>query len=237
MGDQQGGLLRELQDFGEKFKVEEDEQYISPYAHLEKATVLQEARVFHDPNVVRDNPRKCCTVIAQLLHLQNTGQYMSSVEGTEVFFGVTKLFMSDDASLRRMVYLFIKDVAETCHHDDIIIVIQSLFKDVNSDADLYRGNAMRVLARIVDAAILGSIERSFKQAIVDSSALDNRSDGGDEFFDRNGPIPRDAIAVSNQTARSIGHHETRQSVQYTEYVTVAIGVGTAGTVHGEIVAR
>lgn len=44
MGDQQGGLLRELQDFGEKFKVEEDEQYISPYAHLEKATVLQEAR-------------------------------------------------------------------------------------------------------------------------------------------------------------------------------------------------
>ena len=96
---------------------------------------------------------------------------MSSVEGTEVFFGVTKLFMSDDASLRRMVYLFIKDVAETCQHDDIIIVIQSLFKDVNSDADLYRGNAMRVLARIVDAAILGSIERSFKQAIVDSSSL------------------------------------------------------------------
>ena len=44
MGDQQGGLLRELQDFGEKFKVEEDEQYVSPYAHLEKATVLQEAR-------------------------------------------------------------------------------------------------------------------------------------------------------------------------------------------------
>jgi len=170
-GNGGGGLLRELQDLGEKFKVEEDEQYISPYAHLEKATVLQEARVFHDPNVVRENPRKCCTVIAQLLHLQNTGQYMSSVEGTEVFFGVTKLFMSDDASLRRMVYLFIKDVAETCQHDDIIIVIQSLFKDVNSDADLYRGNAMRVLARIVHADFLGSIERSFKQAIVDSSPL------------------------------------------------------------------
>ena len=96
---------------------------------------------------------------------------MSSVEGTEVFFGVTKLFMSDDASLRRMVYLFIKDVAETCQHDDIIIVIQSLFKDVNSDADLYRGNAMRVLARIVHADFLGSIERSFKQAIVDASPL------------------------------------------------------------------
>ena len=49
-------------------------------------------RVFHDPTVVRENPRKCCTVIAQLLHLQNTGQYMTATEGTEVFFGVTKLF-------------------------------------------------------------------------------------------------------------------------------------------------
>jgi len=163
-------MIREVQDLAEKFK-EEDEQYISPYAHLEKAQVLQEARVFHDPTVVRENPRKCCTVIAQLLHLQNTGQYMTPTEGTEVFFGVTKLFMSDDASLRRMVYLFIKDVAETCEHDDIIIVIQCLTKDMNSDADLYRGNALRVLARIVDASILGSIERYVKQALVDSAPL------------------------------------------------------------------
>jgi hypothetical protein len=37
-------MMREVQELAEKFKVEEDEQYISPYAHLEKATVLQEAR-------------------------------------------------------------------------------------------------------------------------------------------------------------------------------------------------
>ena len=36
-------MLREVQDLAEKFK-EDDEQYISPYAHLEKAAVLQEAR-------------------------------------------------------------------------------------------------------------------------------------------------------------------------------------------------
>ena len=42
---QEGGfsVLREVQDLAEKFK-EEDEQYVSPYAHLEKAAVLQEAR-------------------------------------------------------------------------------------------------------------------------------------------------------------------------------------------------
>jgi coatomer protein complex subunit gamma len=126
-------------------------------------------RIFHDPTAVRENPRKCCTVIAQLLHLQNTGQFMSSVEATEVFFGVTKLFMSDDASLRRMVYLFIKDVAETCDPDDVIIVTSCLTKDMTCDVDLYRGNALRVLVRIVDVAMLGAIERYVKQAIVDSS--------------------------------------------------------------------
>lgn len=174
MGDQpdnmgMSSMLREVQELADKFKVEEDEQYISPYAHLEKATVLQEARIFHDPNAVRENPRKCCTVIAQLLHLQNTGQYMSSVEATDVFFGVTKLFMSDDASLRRMVYLFIKDVAETCNPDDVIIVTSCLTKDMTCDVDLYRANALRVLVRIVDVAMLGAIERYVKQAIVDSS--------------------------------------------------------------------
>jgi coatomer protein complex subunit gamma len=38
------------------------------------------------------------------------GDAMSSSEVTEVFFGVTKLFQSTDASLRRMVYFFIKEV-------------------------------------------------------------------------------------------------------------------------------
>jgi coatomer subunit gamma len=162
-------MLKEVQDLADKFKVEEDVEYTSPYASLEKAAVLQDARIFHDPHEVRENPRKCCTVIAQLLHLQNMGQTLQAAEATEVFFGVTKLFMSDDASLRRMVYLFIKEVAETCDPDDIIIVTSCLTKDMTCDVDLYRGNALRVLVRIVDAAMLGAIERYVKQAIVDSS--------------------------------------------------------------------
>jgi coatomer protein complex subunit gamma len=162
-------MLREVQELADKFKVEEDEHYVSPYAHLDKSQVLQDSRIFHDPTAVRENPRKCCTVIAQLLHLQNTGQFLTGPEATEVFFGVTKLFMSDDASLRRMVYLFIKEVAETCDPDDVIIVTSCLTKDMTCDVDLYRANALRVLTRIVDAAMLGAIERYVKQAIVDSS--------------------------------------------------------------------
>ena len=100
----------------------------------------------------------------------NPNNLLTSTEATEVFFGVTKLFMSEDASLRRMVYLFIKEVAETCNPDDVIIVTSSLTKDMTCDVDLYRANALRVLSRIIDTGMLGAIERYVKSAIVDSSA-------------------------------------------------------------------
>ncbi len=39
-----GSMIREVQELAEKFKSEDDEHYVSPYAQLEKAKVLQEAR-------------------------------------------------------------------------------------------------------------------------------------------------------------------------------------------------
>jgi coatomer protein complex subunit gamma len=136
----------------------------SPFADLEKATVLQECRVFSDSKVVTESPRKCSQLITKLLHIVTQGDAMSSLEVTEVFFGVTKLFQSNDASLRRMVYFFIKEVsgldslvrcackvaqvAETCNPDDIIIVTSSLTKDMNSKEDLFRANSIRVLAKM-----------------------------------------------------------------------------------------
>lgn len=81
------------------------------------------------------------------------------------------MFQSDDVNLRRMMYLFIKDIADTCNPDDVIIVTSSLTKDMNTGEDLYRANAMRVLAKIIDSTMLGAIERYLKQAIVDRNAF------------------------------------------------------------------
>ena len=81
----------------------------SPFSDLEKATVLQECRVFSDSKVVTESPRKWSQLITKLLHIVTQGDAMSSSEVTEVFFGVTKLFQSSDASLRRMIYFFIKE--------------------------------------------------------------------------------------------------------------------------------
>ncbi|RZC67029.1 hypothetical protein C5167_010725 [Papaver somniferum] len=144
----------------------DDEAEYSPFLGIEKGAVLQEARVFHDPQL---DPRRCSQVITKLLYLLNQGESFTKVEATEVFFAVTKLFQSKDIGLRRMVYLIIKELSPSS--DEVIIVTSSLMKDMNSKSDMYRANAIRVLCRIIDGTLLTQIERYLKQAIVDKNPV------------------------------------------------------------------
>lgn len=144
----------------------DDEAEYSPFLGIEKGAVLQEARVFNDPQL---DARRCAQVITKLLYLINQGETFTKVEATEVFFAVTKLFQSKDTGLRRMVYLIIKELSPSA--DEVIIVTSSLMKDMNSKTDMYRANAIRVLCRITDGALLGQIERYLKQAIVDKNPV------------------------------------------------------------------
>ncbi|KAK8942743.1 Coatomer subunit gamma-2 [Platanthera zijinensis] len=153
------------QPLGKKDDDQEDEEY-SPFLGIEKGAVLQEARVFNDPQL---DARRCSQVITKLLYLLNQGENFTKVEATEVFFSVTKLFQSKDTVLRRMVYLIIKELSPSA--DEVIIVTSSLMKDMNSKTDMYRANAIRVLCRIIDGTLLTQIERYLKQAIVDKNPV------------------------------------------------------------------
>ncbi|KAK1287918.1 Coatomer subunit gamma-2 [Acorus calamus] len=144
----------------------DEEADYSPFLGIEKGAVLQEARVFNDPQL---DPRRCSQVITKLLYLLNQGETFTKVEATEVFFAVTKLFQSKDTGLRRMVYLMIKELSPSA--DEVIIVTSSLMKDMNSKTDMYRANAIRVLCRITDGTLLTQIERYLKQAIVDKNPV------------------------------------------------------------------
>jgi coatomer protein complex subunit gamma len=70
---------------------------------------------------VTKHPKKCCQLITKLLHILTQGEPFTSTETTDVFFGVTKLFQSKDANLRRMMYLFIKEVAEATAADEVSV--------------------------------------------------------------------------------------------------------------------
>jgi len=142
-------------------KKDDDESYV-PFQGLDKGIFLQEKRIFNDTPL---NPRKCCQLLTKLLYLVAQGERFTKTEATDVFFAVTKLFQSKDIPLRRMVYLVLKEL--TPMSDDVIIVMSSLTKDMNSKTDLYRANAIRVLTGITDNTLLGQVERYLKQAIVD----------------------------------------------------------------------
>ncbi|XP_075039710.1 coatomer subunit gamma-1 [Mixophyes fleayi] len=134
----------------------------NPFQHLEKSAVLQEARLFNETPI---NPRKCAHILTKILYLINQGEHMGATEATEAFFAMTKLFQSNDPTLRRMCYITIKEMASIS--EDVIIVTSSLTKDMTGKDDSYRGPAVRALCRITDNTMLQAIERYMKQAIVD----------------------------------------------------------------------
>jgi coatomer protein complex subunit gamma len=95
-----------------------------------------------------------------------TGEKFPTNEATTLFFGISKLFQNKDASLRQMVYLVIKELANTA--EDVIMVTSSIMKDCQVGSDIvYRANAIRALCRIIDASTIPAIERIIKTAIVD----------------------------------------------------------------------
>ncbi|XP_076277917.1 coat protein (coatomer) gamma isoform X1 [Lasioglossum baleicum] len=145
-------------------KKEEEDGGGNPFQNLEKTTVLQEARTFNNTPV---NPIKCAHILTKILYLLNQGEQLGTLEATEAFFAMTKLFQSKDVVLRRLVYLGIKELSSLA--EDVIIVTSSLTKDMTGKEDLYRAAAIRALCTITDAGMLAAIERYMKQAIVDRS--------------------------------------------------------------------
>uniref|UniRef100_A0A5S6Q3T4 Coatomer subunit gamma n=1 Tax=Trichuris muris TaxID=70415 RepID=A0A5S6Q3T4_TRIMR len=143
-------------------KDEESIATSNPYVNCDKTTVLQEARQFNETAI---NARQCTTILSKFLYLLGQGEKLSRKEATDAFFSITKLWQSNDVTLRRLVYLAVKELALLA--DDVIIVTSSLTKDMTGKENIYRAAAIRALCRITDASMLQAIERYMKQAIVD----------------------------------------------------------------------
>ncbi|XP_039264916.1 coatomer subunit gamma-2-like [Styela clava] len=143
-------------------KKDEEASGNNPFASIDRAAVLQEARVFHQTPI---NPRRCCDILTKIIYLINQGEHFTTNEATDTFFAMTKLFQNSDVVMRRMCYLTIKEMATMT--ENAFIVTQSLTKDMNGREDIFRAAAVRALCTITDVSTLQGIERYMKQAIVD----------------------------------------------------------------------
>ena len=85
-----------------------------------------------------------------VLSLYSKGTPLSPTEATETFFAITKLFQSKDYTLRRLVYLAIKDMSKIA--SDVIIVTSSLTKDMTGKEDQFRAGAIMALCAITDVS-------------------------------------------------------------------------------------
>ncbi|KAF4541348.1 Coatomer subunit [Lasiodiplodia theobromae] len=142
-----------------------DEDSEGAIVKVDRTSVFQEARVFNSSPI---SPRRCRILLTKIALLLFTGEKFPTNEATSLFFGISKLFQNKDASLRQMVYLVIKELANTA--EDVIMVTSSIMKDTAVGSDVvYRANAIRALCRVIDSSTVPAIERLIKTAIVDKT--------------------------------------------------------------------
>lgn len=104
------------------------------------------ARLFNSSPI---QPRRCRILLTKIALLLYTGEKFPQNEATTLFFGISKLFQNKDASLRQMVHLVIKELANSA--EDIIMVTSTIMKDTGGSTDaIFRPNAIRALCRIID---------------------------------------------------------------------------------------
>eukprot|EP00761_Pharyngomonas_kirbyi_P008188 gb/GECH01008199.1/.p1 GENE.gb/GECH01008199.1/~~gb/GECH01008199.1/.p1 ORF type:complete len:868 (+),score=209.99 gb/GECH01008199.1/:1-2604(+) len=146
-------------------KKHEDEEY-APIS-VDKATVLQESKKFGKAPI---NIMECKSLLSKLVYLLSKGETLSRSEATKLFLNVTMLFQSNNLSLRRLVYLVIKELSE--HADQLFVAVNTLANDMNNPNEVCHANAIRALTKICDTSTLAPIaKRHFTTSIVDKSPM------------------------------------------------------------------
>jgi coatomer protein complex subunit gamma len=66
------------------------------------------------------------------------------------------------------MYVFIKELK--AKENEVFVVISQLTKDVSqTENEMYKANALRVLSKIIDDPYVQSLEKFLKQALIDKS--------------------------------------------------------------------
>jgi coatomer protein complex subunit gamma len=129
---------------------------------VDRTQVFQEARLFNSSPI---QPRRCRILLTKIALLLYTGEKFPTNEATTLFFGISKLFQNKDASLRQMVHLVIKELANSA--EDIIMVTSTIMKDTGGSTDaIFRPNAIRALCRIIDVRTPSPLPERGKDQIL-----------------------------------------------------------------------
>ncbi|KAL4781507.1 adaptin N terminal region-domain-containing protein [Aspergillus varians] len=197
--------------------MKKDEDADQTMIKLDRTSVFQDARLFNSSPI---SPRQCRTLLTKIAVLVFTGEQFPTNEATTLFFGISKLFQNKDPSLRQMVYLILKELANTA--EDVIMSTSIIMKDTAVGSDiLYRANAIRALCRIIDATTVQGIERLIKTAIVDKTPSVSSAALVSSYHLL--PIARDVVRR--------WHSETQEAASSSKQSTGFLGFGGSNQAH------
>nr|CCC95760.1 unnamed protein product [Trypanosoma congolense IL3000] len=144
---------------------EEDEDESLPFDGLEKASVLQQCRVFND---VQLDTSACLRSMTQCLHLMYTGTVLTEAEATELFFLSTKLLQSNKPRMRRLHYVLMKELSPMVEQS--FIASNSLMSDIKSTNDTSKCNGIRTLFKVMNSTLYASMDRTIVESLTSQSS-------------------------------------------------------------------
>lgn len=140
-------------------KKKKDNIEIQNYHNLTKQDLILESSCFNQKNF---DVRQCQKVLTKLIHLFNRGEKFTDDETSSLFFSITKLFQSDDKTLKRLLYLAIKYMKDT---PSLCMITNCITKDIKSNIANIKANAIRVLPLIIESQNDIQLERNLKIAL------------------------------------------------------------------------
>lgn len=175
----------------------------------DKMAVFQEC--LQQFNALPVNAKKCRQLLAKLLRLIYQGEQFPPKESTKLFFSISKLFQHRDSSLRQLVYLTIKELSLTS--SDVLMVTSSIMKDIQSGDLIYKPNAIRTLAKVLDPTTVSASERLFKNCLVDKNPIVSSAALISSYNLL--PIAKDVVKrFTNETLETIQSHKQFPANQF-----------------------
>ena len=141
------------------FKKKKDNIETEKFHNLTKQDLILESSCFNERNF---DARKCQLVLTKLIHLFNRGEKFTDDETSSLFFSITKLFQSEDKTLKRLLYLSIKYMKDT---PSLCMITNCITKDIKSNIPNIKANAIRVLPLILESQNDIQLERTLKIAL------------------------------------------------------------------------
>ncbi|ODV85710.1 hypothetical protein CANARDRAFT_7086 [[Candida] arabinofermentans NRRL YB-2248] len=178
----------------------------------DKMTVYQECLQAFNASPVQ--AKRCRLLLSRLLRLLYAGETFPRVEATNMFFSISKLFHHNDASLRQLVYLATKELCAIS--DDILMATASIMKDIQNGEIVYKPNAVRTLARVLDGTTIHAAERAMRNCVVDKNP--NVSSAALVSSYHLLPVAKDVVKRwTNETQEAITSNKSFPDSQYSTH--------------------